>query len=214
MSYARPPYLLTTETGGVTPVTCRFLFTAEDLTGNRIMDHTDSETLWQNITQLVSYIDLLKQQIKELEQKYRSVNNIKLTDSVSQTNNEKELIKCEKSHTVIFKAETLIPVIQEAIKDNCNVCLVKNYGLFIISENSDNNFDELNISYAEGFDPEQYRPDELYKLQDALYNINGPSVCVGRISVDNVALRYVLEHETDLEATLIPMQFGLRAIEK
>ncbi|TKV11706.1 hypothetical protein FDX19_05600 [Citrobacter sp. wls619] len=177
------------------------------------MNHADNEIFWENITQLVNYIDTLKKQIKQLEHKYRNVNTISLAVQGSQADHEKELITCKKLHTVIFKTETLIPVIQEAIKDNCNVCLVKNHGLFIISENSDNNFDELNISYAEGFDPEQYGPDELYKLQDALHNISGPGVCVGRIPVDNTALRHVLEYKTDLEATLIPMQFSLRAIE-
>ncbi|EBZ5771668.1 hypothetical protein EC412_05200 [Salmonella enterica subsp. enterica serovar Redlands] len=177
------------------------------------MSHADTEILWKNVTQLVSYIDMLKKQLKQLEHKYRSVNTISLAGQVSPADNKKELITCEKTHTVIFKAETLIPVIQEAIKDNCNVCLVKNHGLFIISENSDNNFNEWNISYAEGFDPDLYESGELYKLQDALYNISGSAVCVGRIPVDNTALRHVLENKTDLEATLIPMQFSLRATE-
>lgn len=178
------------------------------------MNHADNDTLWQHIAQLVNHMDLLKTQIKQLEQKHRKMNNIELTGQELQTGHENELITCEKSHAVIFKAETLIPVIQEAIKDNCNICLVKNHGLFIISENSDNNFDEWNICYAEGFDPEQYSADERYKIQDVLYDICGFGACVGRIPVDNATLRYVLEHNIDLEATLIPMQFGLRAIEK
>lgn len=178
------------------------------------MNHTDNEILWQDFTQLINHMETLKKQIKQLEHKYRKISNIMLTRQIPPTDNKAELITCEKSQNIIFKAETLIPVIQEAIKDNCKICLVKNHGIFIISENSDNNFEEWNISYADGFDPEQYAPDELYKLQDALYELGGTGVFVGRIPVDNAALRHVLEHQTDLEATLIPMQFELRAVEK
>ncbi|HAV1239897.1 TPA: DUF3085 domain-containing protein [Salmonella enterica] len=178
------------------------------------MKTADNDSLWQSLAQFVSHIESLKEQINELEKRYRQFYDIKLTDQTSQTDNEKKLITCEDSQTVIFKAETLIPVIKEAIRDNCNVCFVKNHGLFMTSEEGDNGYDEWNISYAEGFDPNQYERDEWYKLQDALYGICGPGACVGRISVDHAALRHVLEHKTDLEVKLIPVQFGLRAIEE
>ena len=178
------------------------------------MNNADDEMLWKNVKQLVSHMELLKEHIKQLEKKYRRVSNMSLTEQVLATENKNERITCDNPQNIIFKAETLIPVIQEAIKDNCNVCLVKNYGIFMISEESDNNMDEYNLSYANGFDPERYEPDERYKLQDALDGTGGPAVCVGRIPVDNMALRHVLEHRTDLEVTLIPMQFDLRAVEK
>lgn len=179
------------------------------------MNNADNDMLWQNVTQLVSHMDTLKEHIKQLEQKYRRVSELRLTEQGLLAENKNGRITCDDPKHIIFSAETLIPVIQEAIRDKCHVCLVKNFhSLFMISEESDNNMEEYNLSYAENFDPEQYDPDERYKLQDALYDIIGPAVWVGRIPVDNSALRHVLEHKTGLEVTLIPVQFDLRAMDK
>ena len=56
----------------------------------------------------------------------------------------------------VFNAKDLIPVINEARKKKCPILLVKDQGVYFISEKRDQNPDEKckNIAYAQGCNPD------------------------------------------------------------
>jgi|GEM_PF-2237258 len=71
----------------------------------------------------------------------------------------------------IFKSETLIPVILEARKNQCDIILAKDHGLYLVSQKRGSHSvtgDTLAISYAEGFNPHNAEFDEWYPALEDL----------------------------------------------
>ncbi|EBL8291887.1 hypothetical protein DLP14_14640 [Salmonella enterica] len=119
----------------------------------------------------------------------------------------------KNSRSVIFKAETLIPVIQEAIKNKCFVLLVKDHGLYMMSEKgmTDKTGRHLILSYAEGFNPDLTGSNNwYYELRD----ICGGSDFCEKISVPNEIFHRVLHYKEDLEVAFTSRQYAIRAIDK
>lgn len=67
-------------------------------------------------------------------------------------------------NSVLFKAALLVPVIQEARQHGCNIALVKDDGLYMLSEKGPINpaTQRRLVAYAEGFDPSLVAFDEWY----------------------------------------------------
>jgi len=116
------------------------------------------------------------------------------------------------ARSVIFKADTLIPVIQEAMKNKCAVFLVKDHGLYMMPEKgmSDPKTGKvLTLSYAEDFNPDLTDSDDWYdKLRDIC---GGDDFCETLSSMDKV-LQEVIHYNADLEISFTPTQFGYRTV--
>lgn len=116
------------------------------------------------------------------------------------------------ARNVIFKAETLIPVIQEAMKNKCSVFLVKDHGRYMMSEQSEsdpNTGKVLTLSYAEGFNPELTAFDDWY---DELRNICGGDDFCEALPVTDSVLLEVIRYGADLEVSFTATQFGYRTV--
>lgn len=116
--------------------------------------------------------------------------------------------------SVTFKTETLIPVILEARKNHCPVLLVKDHGLYMMSE--DGGFDpktqkRLTLSYAEGFDPDRAEFDDWY---ENLREICGGDDFCETIESDNAALSDVVDSNRDLLVVFTPTQFRMSSRSK
>lgn len=116
------------------------------------------------------------------------------------------------ARSVIFKAETLIPVIQEAMKNQCAVFLVKDHGLYMMPENGMSGPKTgrvLTLSYAEGFNPDLAEFDDwYYELRDVC---GGDDFCETLPVTDNV-LQEVIRHSADLEVSFTPTQFRYHTV--
>ncbi|EGT5656564.1 DUF3085 domain-containing protein [Citrobacter braakii] len=113
------------------------------------------------------------------------------------------------SGSVVFKAETLTPVILEARENRCPVLLVKDHGLYMMSE--DGGFDpetqkRLTLSYAEGFDPDRVEFDDWY--EDLREICGGDDFCE-TIASDNAAFSDVIDNNRDLRVAFTPTQFRM-----
>ncbi|MGU9648499.1 DUF3085 domain-containing protein [Salmonella enterica] len=109
--------------------------------------------------------------------------------------------------SVIFKAETLIPVIQEAMSNKCSVFIVKDHGLYMMSEQGkldQNTGKRLTLSYAEGFNPDLIEFDDwYYELKEVC---GGDDFCETLPVTDSV-LQSVIRHNADLKVSFTPTQF-------
>lgn len=74
---------------------------------------------------------------------------------------------------IIFNATDLIPVIAEARKNHCCILLVKDRGLYMMSEDGDINTEtgKRRVAYADGFNP------DITEFEDWYYTLN--SLCGG-----------------------------------
>ncbi|EBP4342197.1 DUF3085 domain-containing protein [Salmonella enterica] len=116
------------------------------------------------------------------------------------------------ARSVIFKAETLIPVIQEAMNNKCAVFIVKDHGLYMMSEQGEfdqNTGKRLTLSYAEGFNPDLIGFDDwYYELKEVC---GGDDFCETLPVTDSV-LQEVIRHNADLKISFTPTQFRYRAV--
>ncbi|ENA9696669.1 DUF3085 domain-containing protein [Salmonella enterica subsp. enterica] len=118
------------------------------------------------------------------------------------------------ARSVIFKAESLIPVIQEAMKNQCAVFLVKDHGLYMMSEKNRSDPQTgkvLTLSYAEGFNPDLAEFDDwYYELRDVC---GGDDFCETLVVTENV-LQTVLIHNADLNVSFTPTQIWYRPVKR
>lgn len=115
----------------------------------------------------------------------------------------------KNARSVTFKAETLIPVILEARKNHCPVLLVKDHGLYMMSENGE--FDpetqrRLILSCAEGFNPDKVEFDDWY---EELRDICGGDDFCETLPSDKEIFSDVIENNKDLIVAFTPTQFRL-----
>lgn len=110
------------------------------------------------------------------------------------------------SQPVIFKADKLIPVLEEAIKNKCHVLLVQCYGLFFMSEKGNTRPDGrwINVAYAEGFNPDE---DYLTNYKHRLREICGGSDFSDAVSVNHPVLREVVEKRIDIQVRFTEKKF-------
>lgn len=112
------------------------------------------------------------------------------------------------NYQAIFKAEKLIPVIEEAIRNHCDIFLVKDHGLYMMSDEglSDNTGCRQTVCYAEGFNPET---DDWY---DNLYCLCGGDDFAERIEPDDVVISSILTHKYDVAVSFTEDTFIIERV--
>ena len=98
---------------------------------------------------------------------------------------------------LIFKAEELIPVIKEARKNNSNICLGKDHGIYMFSwkcERNENN-SPIHMAYAQGCNPNVDEFDNWWELSRA--ELGGDDFGL-EMNADDIIFTGVLEHKFDL----------------
>lgn len=119
----------------------------------------------------------------------------------------------KQTRCVHFNAKTLIPVIQEAIKNKCAIFLVKDHGLYMMSEHGTQDPETgkiLTLSYADGFNPD-LAGDEWY---DKLRQICGGDDFCERLSPTDEVFQCILHQKTNLSITFTDTQLRLRAVKR
>ncbi|EAS1759904.1 DUF3085 domain-containing protein [Salmonella enterica] len=112
------------------------------------------------------------------------------------------------SQPVIFKAEKLIPVIEEALKNKCRVLLVQCHGLFFMSEKGETRPDGrwVNLAYGEGFNPDDHPVDDYDYL---LRVICGGSDFCESVTARHFAFRQAIEKHADVCVRFTPEHFQI-----
>lgn len=67
---------------------------------------------------------------------------------------------------LVFKAQDLIPVIQDAIEYNCEILLVKDHGIYFMAQQGEKTPDgsTRHIAYAQGCHPDVDEFDDWWEL--------------------------------------------------
>jgi hypothetical protein len=114
---------------------------------------------------------------------------------------------------VVFHFQDLRPVIQEALDNQCQLLLVKDHGLYFMSEKGPMSPQTKRrlVAYAGGFNPDTVEFDDWY---DRLREICGGDDFSETISVTSSPFQDVLRHQMDLEVAFTPTQYEMCAIEK
>lgn len=99
--------------------------------------------------------------------------------------------------SVVFKAAALIPILQEASRNQCPLLLVKDSGLYLMAEQGERvpETGRRQVAYAEGFDPDNVAFDDWY---DALRDICGGDDFAETLSADSAVFQRVLSHNVDI----------------
>jgi len=110
--------------------------------------------------------------------------------------------------SVIFKSADLISVIQEAKDNHCQVLLVKDHGLYMMSVKGELNQDtrRRRVAYAEGFNPDIVDTDDWY---DKLHDICGGDDFVEYIASDDPVFNLVFRHQFNLRIDITETTFKL-----
>ncbi|CAH0144120.1 MULTISPECIES: DUF3085 domain-containing protein [Enterobacterales] len=77
------------------------------------------------------------------------------------------------SNKLWFKAEKLAPVMADVKKNGCKLWFIADEGIYLTAEKATFVHDRRNISYAEGFDPDDW--DDAGEMFDAVDNASGGS---------------------------------------
>ncbi|MIE72484.1 DUF3085 domain-containing protein [Salmonella enterica subsp. diarizonae] len=118
---------------------------------------------------------------------------------------------------VIFNAADLVPVIEEAKANKCAILLVKDHGLYMMSEKGaiNDNTGKRRVAYAEGFNPDVVEFDDWYP---ALHDICGGDDFCEYLKVSDPLFDTVLSTRVSLmvefSLTSIILQTVLRSSEK
>ncbi|CAK7032916.1 DUF3085 domain-containing protein [Saezia sanguinis] len=116
---------------------------------------------------------------------------------------------------LIFKANELIPVIHEAREKKCKILLVKDHGVYVLSENRDANPDSSckNIAYAKGFNPAADKFDDWW---DKANNELGGDDFAEPLDPFDEVFNVIVEHQYDMivEATKEFLRLGYLAKQK
>lgn len=112
---------------------------------------------------------------------------------------------------VIFKSTDLISVIQEAKDNHCQVLLVKDHGLYMMSEKGALNQDtgRRRVAYAEGFNPDIVDFDGWY---DKLHDICGGDDFAEYINQDDPAFNLVFRYQFNLRVDITETTFQLHPV--
>ncbi|MBJ7223171.1 MULTISPECIES: DUF3085 domain-containing protein [Pectobacteriaceae] len=116
--------------------------------------------------------------------------------------------------SVIFKSETLSPVIQEARKNKCRIILVKDHGLYMMAEKGERDTGtgrQKTLCYAEGFNPDIQEFDQWY---DELNAICGGDDFGEFIDINSSVFSAVTDNRSHLVVTFTDTQFELKARKK
>ncbi|MFP1824560.1 DUF3085 domain-containing protein [Lonsdalea quercina] len=118
------------------------------------------------------------------------------------------------NRSVIFKSKTLIPVIKEARNNKCRIILVKDQGLYMMSEKGARDPDtgrQKILCYAEGFNPDIQEMDQWY---DELNAICGGDDFGEYIDINSPVFSTVTDNRSHLVVTFTDTQFELKARKK
>ena len=98
---------------------------------------------------------------------------------------------------LIFKAEDLIPVIEEARKNKSKICLGKDHGVYIFSRKCERNEEKqpIRIAYAQGCNPKVDEFDDWWELSRA--ELGGDDFGMDFIAHNRI-FSHILEYKYDL----------------
>lgn len=107
------------------------------------------------------------------------------------------------SESVIFRADKLIPVLDEAMKNKCRVLLVQCHGLFFMSEKGEVRADgrQMHLAFAEGFNPDD---NPLNDYEFRLREICGGSDFCQSVTAYHFAFRQVKETHANISVRFTP----------
>ncbi|EOI6865100.1 MULTISPECIES: DUF3085 domain-containing protein [Enterobacterales] len=115
-----------------------------------------------------------------------------------------------QSEPIIFKAEALIPIINEAMVNDCELILVKDHGLYIMSQHGQKNGKgHFNVAYAEGFNAELIDFDDWY---DKLIDICGGDDFGEYINPKQPLFEELVKMNRDLKITFTPTAFFIELL--
>ena len=111
-------------------------------------------------------------------------------------------------NSVLFIADTLIPVIQEVRQNRCNIYLVKDDGLYMMAEEGEILPDtgRRRVAYAVGFNPAIVEFDEWYHL---LHDICGGDDFAETLQADSQIFDLVVKHHISLKVEFTPEAFSI-----
>lgn len=111
----------------------------------------------------------------------------------------------------VFHAQDLCPVIQEALDNHCSLLLVKDHGLYFMSEEGPINPETKRrlVAYADGFDPDTVEFDDWY---DRLRELCGGDDFAETISPEDTVMQAVLRFHASLNVSFTETAFRLVSV--
>lgn len=111
-----------------------------------------------------------------------------------------------------FKGNELLPVLSEAVIHNCPVVLVKDHGVYLVSENGE--FDEKvqrkkHVAYAQGCNPDVDEFDDWWER--ASTEVGGDD-CAEYLDVNDDPFQLVLAGGHDLHIQMSVTDIQVRAV--
>jgi hypothetical protein len=115
------------------------------------------------------------------------------------------------NNVVIFNAADLRPVIQEALDNRCQLLLVKDQGLYFMSEEGPINPQTKRrlVAYADGLNPDTAEFDDWY---DRLRGICGGDDFAETISPQDTVIQAVLRYHTRLHVSFTKTTFRMVSV--
>jgi len=114
------------------------------------------------------------------------------------------------TNTLLFKAETLKPVMMDVKNNGGGVRLVGAEGIYLTARNASYVGAKRTIAYAEGFDLEQW--DDIGALFDAMDEVTGiEGAILEDLTVEPEMLELLITRIADLTVSIIDGEFLLTA---
>lgn len=114
---------------------------------------------------------------------------------------------------LLFKQSDLLPVLKEAVSRQCQLILVKDHGVYFISEEGEMNADSSSrkhIAYAQGCNPGIDAFDDWWQLG---INEMGGDDCAEYLSPNDDVFQLVLKAGYDLNVTASETAIELAAVQ-
>lgn len=113
------------------------------------------------------------------------------------------------SNNLIFKTETLAPVLADVKANDCELWFLVDDGIYLTAEKARFVNGKRNISYAEGFDPDLW--DDAGALFDAIDCAVGGGDLWESVKLEPEMLAILITHSADLIIRLSDTQFVFEA---
>ncbi len=114
------------------------------------------------------------------------------------------------TNTLLFKAETLKPVMMDVKNNGGGVRLVGAEGIYLTARNASYVGDKRTIAYAEGFDVEQW--DDVWALFDAMDEVTGiEGAILEDLTVEPETLELLTTRLADLTVSISEGEFLMTA---
>lgn len=114
------------------------------------------------------------------------------------------------TNTLLFRAETLKPVMMDVKNNGCGVRLVGAEGIYLTARNASYVGAKRTIAYAEGFDVDQW--EDVWALFDAMDEVTGiEGAILEDLTVEPEMLELLTNRIADLTVSIIEGEFLLTA---